>query len=278
MLNKELSFISKMKYQINQNVSTGGSITISPSGKQYKDTLITITCSADTNSQFNSISITKSNGENVSYTTVTSGKTYTFIMPSSNVTVNVSFGVIPTYTITCQSSGPGSCRASKTTAKAGESITIYSTENINGFRNRIEVSGVGSSTSSSYSFKMPANNVTATAYFDSAGSQSITAIVSVNASTDSGHWYIYGTTSGEVALTNGSEFQLALTSGVSKSITITGNGQAQESTEISINFSDNAKGSCIFEAYTSRTRTANLTVYAKSGVSTVYGSCSVDIA
>lgn len=66
---------------------------------KYAGTLITVTCSPSSAYQFSSISIVKQDGTTVGYTTITSGSNYTFIIPSGNVTVNVNYSLIPTYSI-----------------------------------------------------------------------------------------------------------------------------------------------------------------------------------
>ena len=99
MLNNELLLSGRSKFSISTNVSSGGSVSVSPQGKQYAGTLITVTCSPSSAYQFSSISIVKQDGTTVGYTTITSGSNYTFIIPSGNVTVNVNYSLIPTYSI-----------------------------------------------------------------------------------------------------------------------------------------------------------------------------------
>lgn len=167
MLNNELLLSGRPKFSISTNVSSGGSISIYPQGKQYAGTLITVTCSPSSAYQFSSISIVKQDGTTVGYTTVTSGSKYTFIMPSSNVTVNVNYSLIPTYSISLSASG-GSISANKTSGiRAGERITLTLTPNsyyvLSGISTSPNVSLSGSG--NTRTFTMPSSNVRVTATF-----------------------------------------------------------------------------------------------------------------
>lgn len=172
MLNNELLLSGRSKFSISTNVSSGGSVSVSPQGKQYAGTLITVTCSPSSAYQFSSISIVKQDGTTVSYTTVTSGSRYTFIMPSSNVTVNVNYSLIPTYSISLSASG-GSVRANKTSGiRAGETITLTMTPNAYYKYQSLSVktsSGsnvtLNSNNGSTATFTMPSSNVNVNATF-----------------------------------------------------------------------------------------------------------------
>ena len=167
MLNIDLLLCGRQKFSVSTNVSSGGSVSVSPQGKQYAGTLMTVTCSPNSAYQFSSISIVKQDGTTVSYTTVTSGSRYTFIMPSSNVTVNVNYSLIPTYSISLSASG-GSVRANKTSGiRAGETITLTMTPNAYYVLSSIStnpnvaLSGSGNTRT----FTMPSSNVTVSATF-----------------------------------------------------------------------------------------------------------------
>ena len=167
MLNNELLLSGRSKFSISTNVSSGGSVSISPQGKQYAGTLMTVTCSPSSAYQFSSISIVKQDGTTVGYTTVTSGSRYTFIMPSGNVTVNVNYSLIPTYSISLSASG-GSVSASKTSGiRAGERITLtlspnayYVLSSISTSPN-VSLSGSGNTRT----FTMPSSNVNVSVRF-----------------------------------------------------------------------------------------------------------------
>lgn len=172
MLNIDLLLCGRQKFSVSTNVSSGGSVSVSPQGKQYAGTLMTVTCSPNSAYQFSSISIVKQDGTTVSYTTVTSGSRFTFIMPSSNVTVNVNYSLIPTYSISLSASG-GSVRANKTSGiRAGETITLTMTPNAYYKYQSLSVktsSGsnvtLNSNNGSTATFTMPASNVSVQATF-----------------------------------------------------------------------------------------------------------------
>ena len=172
MLNNDLLLSCRPKFSISTNVSSGGSVSVSPQGKQYAGTLITVTCSPSSAYQFSSISIVKQDGTTVGYTTVTSGSRYTFIMPSSNVTVNVNYSFIPTYSISLNASG-GSVQANKTSGiRAGEIITLTMTPNAYYFYSSLTVRTTGgsnvslnSNNGSTATFVMPSSNVNVDVWF-----------------------------------------------------------------------------------------------------------------
>ena len=167
MLNNALILLAKVRYSITVRNTSGGSVSVSPQGKQYAGTLITVTCSPSSDYQFSSISIVKQDGTTVSYNTVTSGSKYTFVMPSNSVTVNVNYSRIPTYSISLNASG-GSVRASKTSGiRAGEVITLTLTPNWGYQYSSLTLNGASLTTNngSSATFTMPSNNVTVNAVF-----------------------------------------------------------------------------------------------------------------
>lgn len=82
-------------YSINISVPTGnGTVIASPSQETEAGNTVTITCSPNPSYKVNTVSVTDGNSSSVSVTTVTEGSVYSFIMPSSNVTISVSFSAI----------------------------------------------------------------------------------------------------------------------------------------------------------------------------------------
>lgn len=175
MLKNTLILSSRIKYSISTNIS-GGSASISPQGKQYSGTLITINCSANPSYQFNSISIIKEDGSTVDYSTITAGLVYTFIMPSSNVIINIRYSLIPTYSLSLRAIG-GSIQASKTNGiRQNEVITLTLTPNA--YYNNVSLTASPnvnfSGTGTTRTFIMPASNVTITATFTSSYAYKLT--------------------------------------------------------------------------------------------------------
>ena len=161
MLNNMLILSTKIRYSITIGNTSGGTVSISPQGKQYAGTVITVTCLPNSTYQFKSISIVKQNGSTVSYTTISGGSKFSFVMPSSNVTINV------VYSVSLKANG-GSIHASKTSGiRAGETITLTLTPNA-----YYTFSKLSSSPSVSFggsgntrTFTMPSSNITITATF-----------------------------------------------------------------------------------------------------------------
>jgi uncharacterized protein (DUF2141 family) len=108
-------------------------------------------------------------------TTTASGNSYTFTMPASNVTVAAVFELLAnTYLVTITPPANGSVTANKASAAAGATVTLTVSPDV-GYKLKdgslkvnndnspvTAVSGVANS----YSFAMPASNVTVTAEFE----------------------------------------------------------------------------------------------------------------
>ena len=119
----------------------------------------------------NSISIEKSNRENVGYNKI-DDNTFTFQMPASDVTVWATFLEIPWYNIQINESSYGYINTSLTSARAGEMIYLYiAPYNYNYYVDSIYIYAGGSNIgcnyvdTNTYTFYMPQDNVSIEVYF-----------------------------------------------------------------------------------------------------------------
>jgi hypothetical protein len=153
---------------------TGGSITASPNTNVPAGTTVTITVAANTGYSLKAgtLSVQPTSGSAIIPTG--SGTTYTFTMPASDVTISGEFE-IASYSITISNAVVnGTITPSSGTAPAGTTIilTITPDENYLLKSNSLSVqpdtgsviTPTGSGTS--FSFTMPASNVTVTAEFE----------------------------------------------------------------------------------------------------------------
>ena len=131
-----------------------------------------------------SIGSVQVNGQAISAT----AGVYSFVMPAENVEVTVTFqlnDIETSYSITVQRASNGTIAANRTTAKAGEVVTVTAVPNYG-----YELSGIWyngerlTAQNGIYSFVMPAEDVTVSASFTYVGSGS-----------SSGGWWGGGSTS-----------------------------------------------------------------------------------
>lgn len=116
-------------YTVTATETTGGTVTLSSSAPAVYST-VTITAVPDEGMQVDVVTVTDGQGNAIAVTAGENG-TYTFVMPASNVTVNVTFCAIPavpaTHTITVVKHNGGNVEAPET-AQAGETVTVTVTE------------------------------------------------------------------------------------------------------------------------------------------------------
>lgn len=167
MLNKDLLLGKKIKlYNIIKGSVSNVSLSYSPQTDIKAGTRVNITVTANSGYQNPSVSVTKNDGTG-SVTVSGSGSNRYFTMPKSDVTINASASLIPTYSVSGNAYG-GSISFSKTSGiRAGEVITVYLSPN-----SYYVLSSLTSSPSVSFSgsgntrtFTMPNSNVSVTATF-----------------------------------------------------------------------------------------------------------------
>jgi hypothetical protein len=148
-----------------------GAITASPIEAE-EGTLITLSVQAHEGYALKAESLTARTGGGTGLTLTQSGSsTFTFLMPRENVVVDAAFEVPPpgSYTITISPAANGTISASPTEAAAGDPITLTVTPD-EGYQlkagslkaNATAVTASGTS----YTFVMPAANVTITGEFE----------------------------------------------------------------------------------------------------------------
>ncbi len=166
------------EYKVTVNSSEGGTVKASPS-KAAKGEEITLKVTPDENYELDSITATKENGKKVSLTKASDSENRTFEMPASDVTVEATFKEKEKeeeeetkYTVTVNSGEGGSVETDSTSATEGTKITLtvtpsqnYELDSISATAGSNEVSLTKSSDGTSYSFEMPASDVTVTASF-----------------------------------------------------------------------------------------------------------------
>lgn len=152
-------------YTISYNTTTNGSFTTKPTSATSGNS-VTFVATPATGYTINTVTVTN-NSTSVAITTTKSGNTYTFTMPSANVSVSATFKKA-TYTITASATY---CTVSGFTSPAEYGSTVYFTVTPNNdYALKTLTVKQGSTSvsvtdggSNSYSFTMPAGNVTITA-------------------------------------------------------------------------------------------------------------------
>lgn len=163
---------------------TGGSVATSPASSAYEEQLVTLSNTPEKGYEFVSYSVTAKDGTPVSV----SGNTFT--MPNDDVTVSATFKkvetqppvVVPdTYKVNVSSTTGGSAWADKyTDLKAGDLVTVYVQPSDGYYLKSLTVNGADVtnqvtwdwywnwyySRTGTYSFQMPAKNVSVYATFD----------------------------------------------------------------------------------------------------------------
>lgn len=167
MFNKGILLGGKIKlYNIIRGSVSNVSLSYSPQTDIKAGTRVNITVTANSGYQNPSVSVTKNDGTG-SVTVSGSGRSRYFTMPKSDVTINASASLIPTYSVSGRASG-GNISFSKTSGiRSGETITVYLSPN-----SHYTLSSLTSSPSVSFSgsdntrtFRMPSSNVRVTATF-----------------------------------------------------------------------------------------------------------------
>ena len=168
-VNIKVSFAA-IEYKIEMKSTENGTFTVSNDAANFGDK-IKVVANPDENYQVNSVTITDSKGNLVSYTG--EGEEYSFDMPSSDVTVQVTFEKIPdiTYAVTIAQAQNGKISVSKDVAGAGSVVTITCTPDegymvdtvtvLDADGNAVEVSG----SENVHAFAMPEGNATVTVTF-----------------------------------------------------------------------------------------------------------------
>ena len=258
--NKNLVVAGKLFYNVTYSVGSHGTASVNPSGKVRIGTLVTITMKP------NSYRVANVSATGVSLSG--SGNTRTFIMPRRDVSISITFNEAPKYSINCSN-----CSASPNPAYAGQRVTVRPSIPSNALLDNITVDGIGSSTSTYYTFTMPAYNVNARANFTYAGNQSVNISYTVdNFEEDKGPFscsfagYSINTShgsTGTVRLTSGSSYTLNFESdnmSISCSADISGSG---------------VKGNWYVAAYGTSSNTA--TFYAKPNISNANMSIRIEL-
>ncbi len=161
------------EYKITVKDSDGGTVKASKS-KATKGTEITLTVTPDENYELDSIKATKDNGKSVSLTKASDSENRTFEMPGSDVTVEATFKKVEEqkYTVTVNSGDGGKVEADNSSVTEGTKVTLTVTPNENYELDTISAAtedgkevSLTKESDTSYTFEMPASNVTVTANF-----------------------------------------------------------------------------------------------------------------
>ncbi|WP_026528314.1 InlB B-repeat-containing protein [Butyrivibrio sp. VCD2006] len=176
----------KKNYSITVSSASGGSASASANTATKGET-VTVTTTAESGYEIDKVTVKNEDGSAVSVSG--SEDSYSFTMPAGNVTITATFKKI-SYSVTVASSENGSAESDKTSATKGDTVSItvapesgYETDkvtvkDVDG--NSVSVSG----SENSYSFTMPAGNVTVTATFKKAN-YSVTVSSASNGSAES---------------------------------------------------------------------------------------------
>ncbi|MGN0665798.1 MAG: DUF4214 domain-containing protein [Huintestinicola sp.] len=169
----------KSAYKVTVSAATNGSVKADKTSANMGDT-VTLTVTPDTGYELDTISVKTSAGKAVSAAAGANGK-YTFTMPASDVTVSAAFKA-STYKITVNTAENGSISADKTSAGMGTTVTLTVKADEDYQLDTITVKDsagtvietTAGKTEGTYTFKMPASNVTVTAAFTKIPTYSVT--------------------------------------------------------------------------------------------------------
>ena len=129
MLNKGILLFGKEKlYNVYRGTVSNVSLSYSPQTDIKAGTRVNITVNANSGYQNPSVSVTKNDGTG-SVTVSGSGSSRYFTMPKSDVTINASASVIPTYSVSGSASGGGISFSKTSGIRSGETITVYLSPN-----------------------------------------------------------------------------------------------------------------------------------------------------
>ena len=160
-------------YSVNVANSTNGHVTASPSSSITAGTQVTLTVSADTGYELDTLTV---GGTDV--TSSVTNNTYTFFMPSNDVAVSATFkstgGGTTTYSVSAASGlSNGSLSVSPSSAAAGDTITVTLSPETGYELDTWNITGgiipTATGNANEYEFEMPANDVTVSATFKSSG-------------------------------------------------------------------------------------------------------------
>lgn len=154
-------------YKVTPNVQQNGTVTASPNENVKTGDKVTLTLKTNNEFVLKTLEVKGKTGK--VDTTRVDDNTYTFIMPDSDVEVNVYFEKkqADTYTITVDTLQNGSVTADKQTAKANETVTL-TVSPTEGFKlENLTVTDANGKpvTVTNNTFTMPASNVTVSASF-----------------------------------------------------------------------------------------------------------------
>ncbi len=164
--------IAITKYPITVEATGHGSVTPSSTYTFSGDTVI-LTVTPESGYHLDSLTVLNKDGKTVT-TTKTGNNTYTFTMPAGNVTVTATFTKEEPvrYVVTISASDNGTVKASPTTAAAGDTVTLtvtpdagYKIEFITVKDDNGEEITTKANEDGTYTFTMPAGDVTVTATF-----------------------------------------------------------------------------------------------------------------
>ena len=149
-------------YSVTVSETTGGTVTVDKTTANEGDQ-VTVTVTPDTGYELETLTV---DGETV---TVENGS-YTFTMPAKDVTIEATFVLteepVETYDIIIGSMENGTVISDKQTAAEGETVTLTITPNTNYELETLTVDGEAVTVENgSYTFAMPANDVTIEATF-----------------------------------------------------------------------------------------------------------------
>ncbi|MDU5960396.1 MAG: SpaA isopeptide-forming pilin-related protein [Finegoldia magna] len=156
-------------YKVTPNVQQNGTVTASPNENLKTGDKVTLTLKTNNEFVLKTLEVKGKTGK--VDTTRVDDNTYTFIMPDSDVEVNVYFEQkqADTYTITVNPSQNGSVTADKQSEKANETVTLIVEPSENFELESLTVKDANKQTvnvdMTNYTFTMPASNVTVSASF-----------------------------------------------------------------------------------------------------------------
>lgn len=166
------------KYTVNVITDNNGYVAATPSSNVLEGDTVTLSVGANNGYELAILTAKIANGNEVTLTKNGEGG-YTFVQPDSDVTVTASFrqNANGPFTISTATDGNGTIATSKTTANAGETVTITINPNDNySFKKFITTPATLNITekgTNTYTFTVPASDVTITAYFNNSTTYTI---------------------------------------------------------------------------------------------------------
>lgn len=150
--------VREPSYKITTAAVENGTISVNPTSAT-RGTKITVTVEPDSGYVCTGVTAT---GAEVSG----SDETWTFTMPDNDVTVSATFG-LKSYAVKVNSATGGKVTANVSSAKKGDTVTLTVTPNDGYTTGKVSVSGAEvSGSGNTYTFTMPAQDVTVSATFN----------------------------------------------------------------------------------------------------------------